>query len=119
MFGLFKKKKDKAHVLGAPAKGKAVSLKEVSDPTFSEGMLGEGVAVIPEEGKFYAPCDGEIGMVFDTLHAVSLTSDFGAEVLICEDERRRIYRSCSGRGQSEKRRSASGSRSGESKGGRV
>ena len=35
MFGLFKKKKDKAHVLGAPAKGKAVSLKEVSDPTFS------------------------------------------------------------------------------------
>ena len=45
-------------------------------------MLGEGVAIIPEEGKFYAPCDGEIGMVFDTLHAVSLTSDFGAEVLI-------------------------------------
>ena len=47
MFGLFKKKKDKAHVLGAPAKGKAVSLKEVSDPTFSEGILGDGVAVIP------------------------------------------------------------------------
>ena len=44
MFGLFKKKKDKAHVLGAPAKGKAVSLKEVSDPTFSEGILGDGVA---------------------------------------------------------------------------
>ena len=58
------------------AKGKAVPLSEVNDPTFSEGMLGEGVAVIPEEGKFYAPCDGEIGMVFDTLHAVSLTSDF-------------------------------------------
>ena len=51
MFGLFKKKKDKAHVLGAPAKGKAVSLKEVSDPTFSEGILGDGVAVIPSEGK--------------------------------------------------------------------
>ena len=49
MFGLFKKKKDKAHVLGAPAKGKAVSLKEVSDPTFSEGILGDGVAVIPSE----------------------------------------------------------------------
>ena len=82
MFGLFKKKKDKAHVLGAPAKGKAVSLKEVSDPTFSEGMLGEGVAVIPEEGKFYAPCDGEIGMVFDTLHAITMTTDQGAELLI-------------------------------------
>ena len=46
MFGLFKKKKDKAHVLGAPAKGKAVSLKEVSDPTFSEGILGDGVAAV-------------------------------------------------------------------------
>ena len=82
MFGLFKKKKDKAHVLGAPAKGKAVSLKEVSDPTFSEGILGDGVAVIPSEGKIYAPADGTIGMVFDTLHAISLTTDFGAEVLI-------------------------------------
>ena len=82
IFGLFKKKKDKAHVLGAPAKGKAVSLKEVSDPTFSEGILGDGVAVIPSEGKIYAPADGTIGMVFDTLHAISLTTDFGAEVLI-------------------------------------
>ena len=82
MFGLFKKKRDKAHVLGAPAKGKAVSLKEVSDPTFSEGILGDGVAVIPSEGKIYAPADGTIGMVFDTLHAISLTTDFGAEVLI-------------------------------------
>ena len=83
MFGFLKKKKvPQTFVLGAMAKGKAVPLSEVNDPTFSEGMLGEGVAVIPEEGKFYAPCDGEIGMVFDTLHAVSLTSDFGAEVLI-------------------------------------
>ena len=82
MFGLFKKKKDKAHVLGAPAKGKAVSLKEVSDPTFSEGILGDGVAVIPSEGKIYAPADGTIGMVFDTLHAITMTTDQGAELLI-------------------------------------
>ena len=60
MFGLFKKKKDKAHVLGAPATGRVVSLKEVSDPTFSEGILGDGVAVIPSEGKIYAPVDGTI-----------------------------------------------------------
>ena len=45
-------------------------------------MLGKGAAVIPEEGKIYAPADGEIGMVFDTLHAVSMTTDFGAEILI-------------------------------------
>ncbi len=81
MFG-FLKKKATEYLLGSPAKGKAVPLSEVNDPTFSEGMLGQGVAVIPSEGKIYAPTDGEIGMVFDTLHAVSLTAECGAEVLI-------------------------------------
>ena len=69
MFSFFKKKENR-FVLGAPAKGKAVPLKEVSDPTFAEEMLGKGMAVIPSEGKIYAPADGEIGMVFDTIHAV-------------------------------------------------
>lgn len=78
----FLKKKDKNKVLGSPVKGKAVPLSEVSDPTFGEGMLGDGVAVIPEEGKVYAPVDGEVGMVFDTLHAISMTTEYGAEVLI-------------------------------------
>ena len=81
MFNLFKKK-EKNHVIGSPAKGQAVPLKEVNDPTFAEEMLGKGAAVIPEEGRIYAPADGEIGMVFDTLHAVSMTTDFGAEILI-------------------------------------
>ena len=67
MFGFFKKKENK-FILGAPAKGKAVSLKEVNDPTFAEEMLGKGMAVIPSEGKIYAPADGEVGMVFDTFH---------------------------------------------------
>ena len=78
----FLKKKDSKHMLGAPAAGRAVSIKEVNDPTFAEEILGKGVAVIPSEGKIYAPADGEIGMVFDTLHAVSLTTEYGAEVLI-------------------------------------
>lgn len=83
MFGFFKnRKKDKKHVLGAPAAGKAVSLKEVNDPTFSEGILGDGVAVIPLDGKIFAPADGTIGMIFETLHAVSLTTEYGAEILI-------------------------------------
>ncbi len=83
MFGFFKnRKKDKKHVLGAPAAGKAVSLKEVNDPTFSEGILGDGVAVIPSDGKIFAPADGTIGMIFETLHAVSLTTEYGAEILI-------------------------------------
>lgn len=78
----FLKKKNKNQVLGSPVKGKAVPLSEVNDPTFSEGMLGDGAAVIPSEGKIYAPADGEIAMVFGTLHAISLTTEFGAEILI-------------------------------------
>lgn len=80
MFDFLKKKKP--HVLGAPAKGKIVALQEVSDPTFGQEILGKGAAVIPAEGRICAPADGVIGMVFDTLHAVSLTTEFGAEVLI-------------------------------------
>ena len=81
MFNLFKKKENNK-VIGSPAKGRAVALSAVNDPTFAEEMLGKGAAVIPEEGKIYAPADGEVGMVFDTLHAVSMTTDFGAEILI-------------------------------------
>lgn len=81
MFGFLKKRKE-AYTLGSPAAGKAVPLSRVNDPTFSEGMLGQGIAVIPSEGKIYAPADGEIGMVFDTLHAISMTAECGAEILI-------------------------------------
>ena len=82
MFGFLKKKQDDGYLRGSPAKGKAVDLKEVTDPTFNSGMLGQGVAVIPSEGKIYAPADGEIAMVFDTLHAVSLNASNGAEILV-------------------------------------
>ena len=81
MFNLFKKKENNK-VIGSPTKGRAVALSEVNDPTFAEEMLGKGAAVIPEEGKIYAPADGQVGMVFDTLHAVSMMTDFGAEILI-------------------------------------
>ena len=117
MFGLFKKKKDKAHVLGAPAKGRQFLSKKSAIRAFSEGILGDGVAVIPSEGKIYAPADGTIGMVFDTLHAISLTTDFGAEVLIHVGldtgtvKRRGIRRSCKSRRYREKGRSAFDSRS--------
>ena len=67
----FLKGKNKENVLYAPCKGKVVPLSEVPDPTFSEKILGDGFAVIPSEGKIYAPTDGEIAMVFDTLHAMT------------------------------------------------
>ena len=78
----FLKGKRKGNCIGSPCKGKAVALTEVPDPTFSEKILGDGFAVIPSEGKIYAPADGEVTVVFDTLHAVSLVSEEGTEILI-------------------------------------
>lgn len=68
--------------LGAPLAGKAVPINEVSDPTFGEEILGKGIAIRPSDGKVYAPCDATVDMMFETGHAVSLVSDFGAEILI-------------------------------------
>ena len=66
----------------APMAGKAVPISEVPDPTFAEGMLGNGIAIEPSEGKVYAPCDATVDMMFTTGPAVSLVADCGAEVLI-------------------------------------
>lgn len=76
---LFGKKTDKFY---APMAGKAVPITEVPDPTFAEGMLGNGIAIQPTEGKVYAPCDATVDMMFTTGHAVSLVADCGAEILI-------------------------------------
>ena len=73
MLQLFKKKSD-GIVIGAPVKGKAVPISEVNDPTFGEEILGKGVAIIP--------ADGRIELLFDTMHAVSMTTDDGVELLI-------------------------------------
>ena len=81
MFSFFKKKEEK-YVLGAPVKGKSVPLKEVSDPTFAEEMLGKGMAGIPADGGIYAPGGGGIGVLFGARVAVSVTRLFGGEVLI-------------------------------------
>ncbi len=66
----------------APLAGQAVPITQVPDPTFAEGMLGDGIAIIPTDGKVYAPCDATVDMMFSTGHAVSLIADFGAEILI-------------------------------------
>ena len=76
---LFGKKTDDFY---APMAGKAVPITEVPDPTFAEGMLGNGIAIEPAEGKVYAPCDATVDMMFTTGHAVSLVADCGAEILI-------------------------------------
>ena len=66
----------------APMAGKAVPITEVPDPTFAEGMLGNGIAIEPVEGKVYAPCDATVDTMFSTGHAVSLVAECGAEILI-------------------------------------
>ena len=69
-------------VIVAPIEGNAISLEEVGDGVFSEGMLGKGVAIEPTIGRAVSPVDGTVSTVFETKHAVGLTSDNGVEVLI-------------------------------------
>ena len=87
MLGFFrgkgKRKENKnENIIYTPCKGTVVPITEVPDPVFSEKVLGDGFAVIPAEGKIYAPTDGEVTLVFDTLHAVGMTSSMGTEILI-------------------------------------
>ena len=68
--------------LYAPLNGQAVPVTEVPDPTFAEGLLGNGIAIIPSDGKVCSPVDGTIETMFDTGHAVCLKSSTGVEILI-------------------------------------
>ncbi|MBM7551948.1 PTS sugar transporter subunit IIA [Thalassobacillus pellis] len=74
--------KSKDVTLVAPVSGSVVGLEEVPDPTFSEKMMGEGLAIKPTEGKAVAPFDGEVVQLFPTKHAVGLKNKGGVEVLV-------------------------------------
>ncbi|NLC75880.1 MAG: PTS glucose transporter subunit IIA [Clostridiales bacterium] len=69
-------------ILGAPVSGEIIDITEVSDPTFAEKILGDGIAIRPSEGKFYAPCDGTLESLYPTGHAYSISSEDGAELLV-------------------------------------
>lgn len=69
-------------IIASPAKGEAVPLTEVPDPTFAEGMLGRGAAVRLTEGKIFSPVDGTVVSIFPTKHAIGLESSDGVEILI-------------------------------------
>lgn len=66
----------------APLNGEIKPLSEVSDPTFSGGILGQGIAIVPTDGKLYAPFDGKITSIFETKHAIGLENADGVELLI-------------------------------------
>ena len=66
----------------SPVNGKAVPIIEVPDPVFADKILGDGIAVIPEDGTFLCPVDGEVASVAESLHAIGFTTDDGLEVLM-------------------------------------
>lgn len=69
-------------ILTSPVNGTQIPLSEVADETFASEMLGRTVAVEPADGKIVAPCDGEVSNIFETGHAVCITTESGGELLI-------------------------------------
>ncbi|WP_313152191.1 beta-glucoside-specific PTS transporter subunit IIABC [Lacrimispora sp.] len=68
--------------VAAPMTGKAVGLAQVPDKMFAEGILGKGIAIIPDEGTVKAPFQGQVKMIAPTKHAIGLISDRGVNVVI-------------------------------------
>ena len=81
MFGFLKKKKQQTEIY-APVDGRAISLEEVGDGVFSEKLVGDGIAVIPEKDQIVVPVDGEISFVMETGHAFGVRVPDGPEILV-------------------------------------
>ncbi|MCI8822634.1 MAG: PTS transporter subunit EIIC [Lachnospiraceae bacterium] len=71
-----------AETVCAHATGQMIPMEEVKDETFAQKMLGDGFAILPENGEVCSPVNGTVSSVFDTKHAVCLVSDGGLEILI-------------------------------------
>lgn len=69
-------------VISSPIKGETIKLEDIEDAAFATGVLGQGLAIKPTEGKVVAPVSGEITTLFPSLHAIGITSDEGVEILI-------------------------------------
>lgn len=68
--------------IASPIKGRVLKLESVKDAAFASGVLGKGAAVLPEEGKVYAPASGIVSALFPTLHALGIETDDGVQILI-------------------------------------
>lgn len=75
-------KEIKGGVIYAPLCGEVVSLANVPSEEIASGAMGDGIAIMPSKGEVYAPCDGVIGAVYHTSHAIGINDVNGAEVLI-------------------------------------
>ncbi|WP_340002572.1 glucose PTS transporter subunit IIA [Oceanobacillus sp. FSL K6-0127] len=72
----------KPETITSPLKGNVIPLTEVNEQLFATNTVGKGAAIQPIEGKVYAPADGEVTTLFPTQHAIGITSNNGAEILI-------------------------------------
>lgn len=79
MFNFLKKSSIELY---SPASGKSVCIEDVPDKIFSEKMLGDGFAVLPNDNKIYAPIGGTVTMIANTKHAIGIKTKSGIEVLI-------------------------------------
>lgn len=79
---MFKFKKSAKAQIIAPVTGKSVPLSDVPDTVFSDKVLGDGVAVLPEDTSVYSPCNGKIVQIAHTFHAICIETDDGVEVLL-------------------------------------
>lgn len=66
----------------SPIKGKVLHLSQAPDQSFAEGMMGRGFVIIPDVGEVYAPCDATISFIYESLHAIGLTTEDGMELMI-------------------------------------
>lgn len=73
--------KQNKHLLSA-CDGKCAELSTIPDEAFSSGMLGQGVAFFPKNGRFYSPVNGRIESIADAKHAYTILSDDGLELLL-------------------------------------
>lgn len=68
--------------ISSPINGEIIQLESVKDETFAQKALGDGIAIIPSEGKVYAPCDATVTALMDSHHAIGLECNNGVEILI-------------------------------------
>lgn len=73
---------DQKLTICAPLNGECMPLSSVNDPTFAQGVLGQGIAIRPTGGNLYAPADGTVVLLAETGHAVGLLTENGTELLI-------------------------------------
>lgn len=82
LFDFLKGDKNKNVELYNPVDGDVIPIEEVSDPVFSQKMMGDGFGVEPTNGDVYSPVSGEVVSVFPTKHAIGLKATNGIEVLV-------------------------------------